>query len=73
MVILHDAIKTIQNSVFVFFPKRNKNLFLSKKEKKTDKKAKHVNCSFSNPGFFNPDYLSTLFLYVSLDRTIWNK
>jgi len=27
MVILHDAIKTIQNSVFVFFEKKNKNLF----------------------------------------------
>jgi len=23
MVILHDAIKTIQNSVFVFFPKKD--------------------------------------------------
>jgi len=28
MVILHDAIKTIQNGVFVFFFKKNKNLFL---------------------------------------------
>ena len=34
MVILHDAIKTIQNGVFVFFVK-NKNLFFSKKNKNT--------------------------------------
>jgi len=32
MVILHNAIKTIQNGVFVFFLK-NKNLFRFKKSK----------------------------------------
>jgi len=31
MVILHNAIKTIQKGVFVFFSKKNKNLFLLKK------------------------------------------
>ena len=31
MVILHNAIKTFQNGVFVFFFKKNKNLFLFKK------------------------------------------
>jgi len=34
MVILHDAIKTIQNGVFVFFSK-NKNLFFLKKKQNT--------------------------------------
>jgi len=34
---LHDAIKTIQNGVFVlFFLKKNKNLFLFKKNKNPD-------------------------------------
>jgi len=33
MVILHDAIKTIQNTVFVFFLKKDKNLFLFRKLK----------------------------------------
>jgi len=28
MVILHNALKTIPNGVFVFFSKKNKNLFL---------------------------------------------
>jgi len=32
MVILHDAMQTIQNGAFVFF--NNKNLFLKKKQKK---------------------------------------
>jgi len=32
MVMLHDAIKTIQNGVFVFFLK-SKNLFFQKKQK----------------------------------------
>ena len=60
MVILHDAIKTIQNSVFVFFPKKKKSLFFFKKSENPDKKTKHVNCFF-NPGFFNTDYFSTFF------------
>jgi len=34
MVILHDAIKTIHNGVLCFFYKKNKNLFLLKKNKK---------------------------------------
>jgi len=34
MVILHNAIKTIQNGVFVSFLKKNKNLFFFKKEPK---------------------------------------
>jgi len=46
MVILHDAIKTIQNSVFVFFQKRTKTCFFSKKQEKRIKKAKHMNCFF---------------------------
>jgi len=34
MVMLHDALKTIQNGVFVFCLKKKKNLFLFKKAKK---------------------------------------
>jgi len=37
MVILHDTIKTIQNGVFLFSLKKNKNLFLLNKNKKTFK------------------------------------
>jgi len=35
MVILHDAMKTIQNGVLVFFLKKDQNLFLSKRKPKT--------------------------------------
>jgi len=35
MVILHDAIKTIQNGVFVFY-KKTKTCFFSKKQKQSD-------------------------------------
>jgi len=34
MVILHDAIKTIQNSVFVFFPKKERKPVSFKKKQK---------------------------------------
>jgi len=34
MVILHNAIKTIQNGVFVSFLKKNKNLFFFQKKPK---------------------------------------
>jgi len=34
MVILHDAIKTLQNVVFAFFKKRTKTCFFSKETKK---------------------------------------
>jgi len=59
MVILHNAIKTIQNGVFVFFWKKNKNLFLSKNPNK--KKQEGWNF-FKKRIFLNPDYLSTLFV-----------
>jgi len=36
MVILHNATKTIQNGVFVFFEKRTKTCFFSKKPKKNE-------------------------------------
>jgi len=38
IVILHDGIKTIQNGVFLFSLKKNKILFLFKKNKKNVKK-----------------------------------
>jgi len=43
MVILHDAIKTIQNSAFVFFPNEEQKPVSLQKNKKRDKKTKHVN------------------------------
>ena len=49
MVILHDAMKTIQNgkkNVFLMTLKKNKNLFLFKKEKSPDGLF-----FFKNPGF----------------------
>jgi len=62
MVILHDAIKTIQNSVFVFFSKKEqKPVSLKKKRIK-----KTCELFFLNPGFFNPDYLSILFCVFPL-------
>jgi len=65
MVILHDAIKTIQNGVFVFF-KKTKTCFFSKNG--LDKRV----------FFKKTPVLSTLivfqsFLWFSLDHTIWNK
>jgi len=51
MVILHDAIKTIQNGVCVFF-KRNKNMFLLKKNRKT--RIKKMQVGFKNTGFSQP-------------------
>jgi len=66
MVILHDAVKTIQKSVFVFFPKKERKPVSLKKNKKTDKKTKHVNSFFLNPGFFNPDYPLTPFCDFAL-------
>jgi len=38
-VTLHDAIKTIQNGVLVFFKKEQKSVFFQKKNKKTDLKS----------------------------------
>jgi len=53
MVILHNAIKTIQNGVFVFFWKKNKNLFHLKKTKNTDWKTEGLNV-FHKTVFFQP-------------------
>jgi len=68
MVTLHDAIKTIQNGVFVFFSKEHKPVSL-KKNKKTDLKNRRL---FQKLFFLKPNYLS-IFFVISLDRTIWNK
>jgi len=59
MVILHDAIKTIQN-VFLCFFLKNTNLFLFKKPKETY--LKKQDWIKKNSFFLNPDYLSILFL-----------
>jgi len=61
-MILHDATKTIQNGVFVyFFKKKNKNLFFKKNNKKSDLKNWWVVCFFKWV-FLNPDCLSILFV-----------
>jgi len=59
MVILHNAIKTIQNRIFVFFWKKNKKLFLYKKYKTTDLK-KTRGLDLKKNGFF-----STLTIFQS--------
>jgi len=62
MVIQHDAIKTIQNRVFVFFWKKNKNLFLFKKKQITRIwKNRRVGTFWKKRVFLNPGYLSILF------------
>jgi len=75
MVILHDAIKTIQNRVFAFFSKtRTKDYFFSKKQKNGFKKNKKpLWIVFLKPGFFQTWLSFNPFLWFSLDRTIWNK
>jgi len=62
MVILHDAIKTIENGVFAFFIKKNKNLFLFKKQKSSDLKIKkkQVGCFFKNWFFSTPIVFQSL-------------
>jgi len=47
MVIMHDAIKTLQNGVFLFFVKKSKNLFQN--PKKTGRLF-----FFKYPGFSQP-------------------
>ena len=61
MVILHDAIKTIQNRFLCFFLKKEQKHVFSKKWINED-----MWIVFFKPGFFNPDYLSTLFRDFSL-------
>ena len=63
MVILHDAIKTIQNGVFVFFFKNSKK----------NRIKKQAGCFFLKNGFFSTLIVFQSFLWFSLHRTIWNK
>jgi len=51
MVILHDAMKTIQNGVFMFFLKKEQKLVFSYPKKLLWKKSQ-VGCFFK-PGFFS--------------------
>ena len=72
MVILYDAIQTIQNSVFVFFLKKEQRpVSFQKKKKKRIKKTCEL--FFFKLGFFQPWLSFNPFLWFSLDRTIWNK
>jgi len=59
MVILHDAINTIQNRVFVIFIKKNKNLLLLKKNKKKRLKNNKKTCEL----FFKTRFFSTLIIF----------
>jgi len=71
MVILHDAIKTIQNSVLVHVSKkRTKTCFISKTQKKRIKKTCEL--FVLKPVYFNPAYLSILFCafhFIARSRT----
>jgi len=69
MAILHDAIKTLQNGVFVF---RTKTRFFSKNPKYPDLK-KRAGLFFLKRRFFSNMLIFNHFLWFSLDRTIWNK
>jgi len=61
MVILHNAIKTIQNGVFVFFfEKRTKTCFFSKNRKQPDFEKTRGLEFFEENGFF-----STLTIFQS--------
>jgi len=66
MVILHDAIKAIQNGGFVFFFK-NKTFFSKKRIKRNQEDC------FLKKSFFLTLIIFNLFLWFSLDHTIWNK
>jgi len=60
MVVLHNAIKPFQNGVFVFFIKKNENLFLLKKYKKTFFWKNKNPCGLffeEKQVFFNPAWL----------------
>jgi len=61
MVILHDAIKTIQNRVYVIYLNKEQKPVSFQKTKKTGFK-KICQLCFSNTLFFNPEYLPILFL-----------
>jgi len=64
MVILRDAMKTIQNSVFVFFPKKSKNLFLFKKTTKKRIRKQNMWIVLFQTRDFSTHYLSTLFFVI---------
>jgi len=59
MVILHNAIKTIQNVFLCFLKKRTQTCFFSKNPRNPD--LKKAEGWFKKNVFFNPDYLSILF------------
>jgi len=68
MVMLHDAIKAIQNGFFVF---NKKNCFF---QKQTTCIKKTGGLFFCKKHGFSQHWLSFYtFLWFSLDRTIWNK
>ena len=54
MVILHNAIKTIQNGVFMFFEKRMKTCFFKKKTKHATLKKQEGWNFLKTPGFYQP-------------------
>ena len=54
MVILHNAIKTIQNGVFMFFEKRMKTCFFKKKTKNATLKKQEGWNFLKTPGFYQP-------------------
>jgi len=58
MVILHDAIKTMENGIFAFFIKKEKKLYFQKTKKFGFKKTKkQVGC------FFKKTVLSILIVF----------
>jgi len=67
VVVLHDAIKTIQNGVFVLFQKKQKPVSFKKNKKRIKKTQKNRRVGyFKKRVFLNPDNLSIFFCYFPL-------
>ena len=69
MVILHDAIKTIRNGVFVFFKKEQKPASFQKN--KNIRIKTQVGCFFKKRVFLNPDCLSILCVIFPWSHDLW--
>ena len=72
MLILLDAIRTIENGGFVFFLKKGQKLVSFQKKQKNEFKENQEGCLKKKTFFSRPWISFNPFLWFSLDRTIWN-
>jgi len=61
MLILLDAIRTIENGGFVFFLKKGQKLVSFQKKQKNEFKENQEGCLKKKRFFLDPEYLSILF------------